>query len=157
MRGRLAVWVAGVVVVTAAVIFVVVYRETGIRLRAEIDRDIAGDATHLAHTLGQPRHQSPQQLLTAARSYTRAQPYGQASALLFVIVPGVGAASNHPELFGSEVPDDSEPPAVQSQENALGRRLATPRPGYSTLELPDVGKVRLYQTRVVVDGHLAYA
>jgi two-component system, OmpR family, sensor kinase len=157
MRGRLAVWVAGVVVVTAAVIFVVVYRETGIRLRAEIDRDVAGDAMQLAHTLGQPQHQSPQQLLTAARSYTRAQPYAQASALLFVIVPGVGTASNHPELFGPQAPDDSEPPASQSQENTLGHRLAIPHAGYSTLELPDVGKVRLYQARVVTGGHLAYA
>ncbi len=157
MRGRLTAWVAVVVVLTAAVIFVVVYRETGIRLRAEIDSDIAGDAMQLAHTLGQPRHQSPQQLLAAARNYTRAQPYSEASAVLFVIVPGVGTASNHPELFGSATPDDGESAAVQAQENVLGRRLAIPQAGYSTKPVPDVGKVRLYEGRVNAGGHVAYA
>src|ERR1700744_4703451 len=126
MRERLAVWVAGVVVVTTAVIFVVVYRETGIRLKAEIDRDVAGDATQLARTLAQPRHGSERQLLAAARNYTRSQPYGQASALLYVLVPGVGTASNHPELFGATRPDDDESGAVQAQENVLGRHLAVP-------------------------------
>jgi signal transduction histidine kinase len=156
MRGRLAAWVAAVVVLTAAVTFVVVYRETGIRLRAEIDHDIAGDAMQLGHTLGQPSHQSPHQVLAAAQSYTRAQPYSEASAVLFVIVPGVGTASNHPELFGSATPDDNESAAVQAQENALGRRLAIPRAGYSTTELPDVGNVRLYEARVNAGGHVAY-
>jgi two-component system OmpR family sensor kinase len=157
MRERLAVWVAGVVILTAAVIFVVVYRETGIRLRAEIDHDVAGDATQLAHTLGQPRHQSAAQLVAAARNYTRAQPYGQASALLFVLVPGAGTASNHPELFGAARPDGGESGAVQAQENVLGRHLAIPRPGYSTADAPDVGKVRLYEVRVRSGAHVAYA
>jgi signal transduction histidine kinase len=157
MRGRLTAWVAVVVVLTAAVIFVVVYRETGLRLRAEIDRDVAGDAMQLAHTLSQPGRQAPQQLLAAAQSYTRAQPYSAASAALFVIVPGAGTASNHPELFGSATPDDNESAAVQSQENVLGRHLAIPQAGYSTKELPDVGKVRLYEARVNVGGHVAYA
>jgi signal transduction histidine kinase len=157
MRERLAVWVAGVVILTAAVIFVVVYRETGIRLRAEIDRDLAGDATQLGHTLGQPRYQSGRQLLAAAQGYTRAQPYGQASALLFVLVPGAGTTSNHPELFGAVAPEDHESITVQAHENALGRKLAIPRTGYTTADAPDVGKIRLYEVRVSSGNHVAYA
>jgi signal transduction histidine kinase len=157
MRGRLTAWVAGVLVVTAAVIFVVVYRETGSGLRAEIDRDIAGDAGQLAHAFNQPIYHSPAQALAAARVYARGQPYGAASTLLFMMIPGVGTASNHPELLGAASPEKGETVEIQKEENALGRQVRIPHAGYSTKHLPDVGHVRLYEVRLRVAGHVAYA
>ena len=127
-------WVAAVIVVCMAVTFLVVYDATGSRLRSEIDGDLHGSAVDFAHALSSQHGSSPQALLTSARGYATAQPYRQASTLLFALIPGVGSASNHPELFGSNRPDDGESAAHQAQENAIGRRLLEPTPGYSTQE-----------------------
>ena len=40
VRWRLVAWVTGVLVAVAAVIFVVVYEQTGTELRAEVDQDV---------------------------------------------------------------------------------------------------------------------
>src|SRR5438270_3902751 len=48
LRWRLTLWVAAVVLVCTAVIFVVVYNNTGTQLRAQVDRDLRGDTGQLA-------------------------------------------------------------------------------------------------------------
>jgi two-component system, OmpR family, sensor kinase len=156
MRARLTAWVAAVIVVCMAVTFLVVYDATGSRLRSEIDGDLHSSAVDFAHALSSKRGSTPNALLASARGYATAQPYNQASTLLFALIPGVGSASNHPELFGSTHADDGESPADQVQENAVGRRLIDPRPGYSTRKAPDVGKVRLYELPVRAAGTTVY-
>jgi len=148
--------VAAVVVATLAVSFVFVYNETGNRLRAALDGNIRTDASQMAQALMAPPGTSSQELLRIAREYASSQPYGKASALLFLIVPGVGTASNHPELFGHGLAED-ETRAEQLRENTLGRRLTVPHPGFSTHEAPDVGQLRMYQRRILVGGRVAYA
>ncbi|MGZ4283010.1 MAG: ATP-binding protein [Solirubrobacteraceae bacterium] len=156
MRVRLMAWVAAVIVVCMAVTFLVVYDATGTRLRSEIDGDLHASAVDFAHALSAQRGATPDALLASARGYATAQPYNQASTLLFALIPGVGSASNHPELFGSNRPDDRESGAHQAQENELGRRLLEPIPGYSTRKAPDVGKVRLYELPVRAAGTTVY-
>ena len=51
LRWRLTAWVAGVLLVSAAVVFFVVYQDTGSQLRSEIDRDISGDTGPLLQSL----------------------------------------------------------------------------------------------------------
>ena len=148
--------VAVVVVATLAVAFLLVYSDTGNRLRSELDRNIHSDANQLAHALLVSPPAAAGKLLATARGYAASQPYGRASALLFLIVPGVGTASNHPELFG-QGEDDDETPAEQARENQLGRRLTVPHRGFSTRAAPDVGSLRLYEQRIVVAGLVAYA
>jgi signal transduction histidine kinase len=155
-RARLTAWVAGVTVVCVAVIFLVVYDATGNRLRSEIDRDLHGAAFDFAQALDTERGDTPAALLASARSYATVQPYNRASTLLFVLIPGVGSASNHPELFGSETADDGESRGHQAQENVLGQRMIRPTPGYSTMRAPDVGKVRLYELPIHAAGGTAF-
>ena len=146
LRWRLTAWVAGVLLVSAAVMFVVVYRDTGDQLRGQIDRDVAGDTGQLEQSLVSLSGDSPRQVALAAGRYVRAQPFTATSTLLFAIVPGAGTASNHPELFGgSSRPDDGETAAQQARENALGRALRTPHLGYTTREVPDVGATRILE------------
>jgi two-component system OmpR family sensor kinase len=145
-------WVAGVLLVSAAVIFAVVYRDTGDQLRAQIDRDIAGDAGQLRQSLVPLAGETPRRIALAARRYVHAQPFRSTSTLLFVLVPGAPTTSNHPELFGSSRPDDGETVAQQVAENVVGRRLLIPRIGYSTRVAPDVGVVRILEHRVNVGG-----
>jgi two-component system OmpR family sensor kinase len=156
MRARLMAWVAAVIVVCMAVTFLVVYDATGNRLRSDIDGDLHGSAVDFAHALSSQRGVTPDALLTYARGYATAQPYNQASTLLFALIPGVASTSNHPELFGSNRPDDGESPSEQAQENELGRRLLEPRPGYSTRKAPDVGNVRFYETPIRAAGTTVY-
>jgi signal transduction histidine kinase len=94
--------------------------------------------------------------MATARRYVSSQQFGRGSALLFLLVPGVGTASNHPELFGRARPD-SESPAAQALESRMGRLLAIPRAGYKTREAPDVGALRFYEQRFTTAGRVAYA
>jgi two-component system, OmpR family, sensor kinase len=148
--------VAFVVIATLAVSFVFVYNNTGSRLKSELDHDIRGSASQLARALTLPPDASPRELMTTARRYVSSQPFGRASALLFLLVPRVGTASNHPELFGRARPD-RESPAEQALERRMGRLLAIPRGGYNTREAPDVGSLRFYEQRFTTAGRVAYA
>lgn len=149
LRWRLTGWVAAVMMVSVAVIFLVVYNDTGTEVQAQIDRDIAGDTNQLAQALGPSASLSAVQLTGAARRYVEAQPYGSSSTLLFVLVPGGGAAFNHPEIVspgGGEDPGESA--VEQVREEQLAHRLVRPELGYSVQRVPDIGAARLLEHSV---------
>jgi two-component system, OmpR family, sensor kinase len=152
LRWRLAAWVALVLLISSGITFVVVYRGTGTQLRRQIDQGLAGDADELGQTLVTAGAVSPREVAAIATRYVRGQPFSASSTLLFALIPGVGTATNRPELFGSPLPDSDETPAEQRQENRLARRLLTARDGYSTLNLPDIGYLRLLKRSVRVPG-----
>jgi two-component system OmpR family sensor kinase len=152
LRWRLTFWVAGVMLVSAAVIFVVVYKDTKTRLLAQIDHDVSGDTGQLADLVASLRNRSPRQVARAVDLYLAAQPYSTSSTLLFVVVKGQATASNHPELFGIPHLDNGETEVQQQQENELGRRLLQPRPGFSTQPVPDAGKMRIHERLVPFVG-----
>ncbi len=157
LRARLIAAVAAVVLIAVAASFAVVYHSTGSQLRAEIDRSIRGGANELRHAITEQPGASPNAVLATARRYAASQPYSNSALLLFVMVPGVGTAGNHPELFGSSKPDGGESMTEQAVENAEGRRLEQPHSGFSTKPGPDVGDLRLFELRFEVGGHTVYA
>ena len=130
--------------VSAAAVFIVVYRDTGAQIRGQIDRDVTGDVGQLAQALRPLANQSPEQIAAAATRYVRAQPYTASSTLLFSLVPGAPTASNHPEVFGG-APELGESSAEQAREDNMARRLLVPRLGYSTQLVPDVGRMRILE------------
>ncbi len=132
-------------IVSAAAVFVVVYESTGSELRAQIDRDIRGDATQLSQALRPLSGRGASEIARAATRYVRAQPYSATSTLLFVLVPGAPTASNHPEVFGAARPEPGETAVERAREDELGRRLLVPRPGYSAPRVPDVGRFRILE------------
>jgi signal transduction histidine kinase len=138
--------------VSAGVIFFVVYNDTGSRLRAQIDRDIAGDTSQLSVLVSSLQGRDPAQVVRAIDLYLRAQPYSATSTLLYAMVPGAGTATNHPELFGFSGRDDFEPVAEQQREVSLGRALLVPRIGYSVQRVPDAGKMRINERSVTLGG-----
>jgi len=149
LRWRLTAWVAGVMIVSAAVVFAVVYASTGNQLRSQIDHDLRGDTTQLSEFLRPLAGQPPNVITAAADRYFGNQPYGATSTLLFVLIPGASTASNHPEVFGGP-PDNGENGAEQAQEDALGASLKVPRIGFSTQPVPDVGKARMLERQLAV-------
>src|SRR5262249_9152779 len=108
-------------------------------------RDISGDTSQLIQSLQTLKGDRPDVIIAAAKRYVVAQPYTATSTLFFVLSPGVGTASNHPELFGGGPPEGGETEADQQIENAEGRRLKVPHLGYSTALVPDVGRTRIFE------------
>jgi two-component system OmpR family sensor kinase len=153
LRWRLTTWVAGVMLISAAVISIVIYEDTGAELRNQIDRNIASDTSQLSHLLGSLDGLNSSLIVAAAKRYVLAQPYTANSTLLFVLIPGAPTVSNHPELFATYGPAGEETLKEQATENAVARQLLRPRIGYSTYRVPDVGAMRLHE-RTVHAGQL---
>lgn len=152
LRWRFTAWVAVVMLLFAAVIFVAVYRGTATQLRRQIDHELTGAASELAHNLESHGASSSHALAVAADRYVNDQPFGASSTLLFVSVPGAGTRTNQSELLGLATPEYGESIAEQDQENRLAHRLFTVHDGYSTLDFPDVGDLRLLKRRVAIGG-----
>jgi signal transduction histidine kinase len=148
LRWRLTAWVAAVLLVCAAAVFVVVYQDTGTQIRNEIDRDIVGDVSQLAQALRPDAGLSSAQLSRAADNYVHAQPYTANSTLLFVLIPGARTVSNHPEVFGVGPPEPGESTAEQAAENQSAHALTIPRLGFSNQHVPDVGRTRIMERRL---------
>jgi signal transduction histidine kinase len=155
LRWRLTAWVAVVMLLFAAVIFLAVYHGTATQLRQQIDRGLAGDAGEFSHNLRLLDEDSPHALAAAASSYVHDQPFGASSTLLFAVIPGAGTSTNQPELLGNTAPDNDETPVEQDQENRLARRVLSVHAGYSTVDFPDVGDLRLLKRQVSVDARLS--
>ncbi|HEY2631343.1 MAG TPA: ATP-binding protein [Solirubrobacteraceae bacterium] len=152
MRWRLGAWVALVVLVSSAITFVVVYRGTGRELRHQIDREITGAASELARAMRSPKGLSPTVTAQRAASYIHGQPFSASSTLQFARVAGAGTSSNRPELFSTARVDNGETAAEQANENRLAASLRTVKDGYSTVELPDVGDLRLLERSFTLPG-----
>ena len=148
LRWRLAGWVTVVVLLCTGISFVAVYRGTGTQVRQQIDKEIAGNAGDLAHDLSISKSATPAQVARAADGYVRDQSFAASSTVLFTLVPGAATSSNRPELFSNLPPDNNETANEQDQENRLSRKLLTVPDGYSTLSLPDLGKLRVLKRSV---------
>jgi two-component system, OmpR family, sensor kinase len=152
LRWRLAGWIALVTLICTGIAFAAVYRGTGAQLRGQIDSELSGDAAEFAHNLTSSHVSSPAGVKRLASTYVNNQPFSASSTFLFAMVPGVGTATNRPELFAHARPDNGETEAEQAQENRLSRQLVSVPLGYTTLALPDVGNLRLVKRTVHVRG-----
>ncbi len=152
LRWRLVAWVVGAMVIVSAVMFVVVYEQTGSELRTQVNEDITGDVNQLAEAVRALRTQSPTRLAAQLRAYVQAQPSRGSTSLLFAVVPGFGTVTNHPELLGTGRPDDGESAAEQQRENARGRALLDGPVGQRTLPAPDLGAVRIDERLITAAG-----
>jgi two-component system, OmpR family, sensor kinase len=156
LRWRLAGWVALVTLVCTGIAFVAVYRGTGTQLRNQIDTEIAGYASGLAHGLARAHADTPKHARDEAAEYVGDQSFAASSIVLFVTIPGTRTVTNRPELFSdSDLPDNGESVAEQEHENRLSSRLLSVPAGYSTLPLPDVGDMRVLKRVVRLAGGLS--
>jgi two-component system, OmpR family, sensor kinase len=135
-------------VAPVALSFAIIYRETGSRLRAQIQKDVSADSTQLLQSLRLFSTDSQPALLARARRYVHAQPFESTLTLLFVLSAGTKPVSNYPELFSPSAPDDGESPAEQHAENLLAVRMDTPHLGEGVRDLPDVGAVEVRERRL---------
>ncbi len=144
----MALWVGVVLVVGFGVIFAVVYQDTGSQVRAELNREIAGDVTQLASALRPATGGSPGQISAAATRYVRARPFAASTRLLFVLIAGASPTSNHPEVFRQGSTEPGETAAEQAAEDRASQALRSPRLGYTTAPVPDGGEMTVFERRV---------
>ncbi|HEX4186499.1 MAG TPA: ATP-binding protein [Solirubrobacteraceae bacterium] len=148
LRWRLAGWVAAVTLLCTGIAFAAVYRGTGTQLRSQVDHELRVYAGELSHDLARSDAATPRQLAAGAKRYVLDQPFSAGSTLLFVEVPGEGTSSNRSELFAGAAPDNGETPAEQAREGRLSAQLSTVGEGYTTLNLPDIGRFRVIKNSV---------
>lgn len=151
LRWRLVAWVVATMLVVLAIVFVVVYEQTGSQLRAQTDQDVHGDVGQLSEAVRTMHPASPAELVIRLRRYIGSQPYRGQSSLLFAVVPGDQTVSNHPETLGNN-PPDGETQAEQGRENALGRKLLSGPVGPRTALVPDIGRARIDERLVSSAG-----
>ena len=150
LRWRLTAWVAAVMIAAIAIMFLVVYNDTGSQLRSQVDHDLRDDTGQLAQFVHPLRGQSAAALSMAVERYLKGQTYSANSTLLFAIVPAAGTASNHPELFTPVRVEAGETPQEQAEENAAGKALTIPHVGYSDRRVPDAGRMRILERPISV-------
>jgi signal transduction histidine kinase len=146
LRWRLAIWVAGVMLVSSAIVFVFVYVNTGTQVQRQIDDDILGDTGQLAHTLRTSRDPTVATVAATAIGYVDAQPYIHTNTLFFVFIPGQAAISNEPAVFehafGGETAEQRRVEAAELES------LRTARLGYRTSRVAEAGTLRVFEQAV---------
>jgi signal transduction histidine kinase len=151
LRWRLAIWVAGVMLLSSAIVFVFVYVNTGTQVKRQIDGDLAGDTGQLAHTLRAIPAATVAKVVATARGYVSSQPYFSHNTLFFVLISGEPAITNEPEVFARMI----------RAENSAGagttplRSLFTPRLGFQTAHVADAGSLRLHVQSVTTGPVMA--
>jgi heavy metal sensor kinase len=146
LRWRLTALIGAVVVLAVGATYLAVYRGTGTQLRQQIDRELKADAQAFARAGVPAGDQTSGQVEAAARQYIASQPFRASSRLLVVSLPGRPPLSNEPQLV-TPTGAATDPSAVEE-----GRELAGTRPGFASVDIGDVGALRLYRAPVVRAG-----
>jgi signal transduction histidine kinase len=153
LRWRLVAGFVATMLVVLAVVFVLVYEQTGSQLQARTDSDVHGDVTQLAEATRTLRAGSAAQVAAGLSRYIQAQPYSATSSLLFAVIPGHQAISNHPELLSlRSTPDRHETRPEQDREIAQSRALRSGAAGQRTAIVSDLGPARIDEQTVTIAG-----
>jgi two-component system, OmpR family, sensor kinase len=150
IRWRLAGGIAAILVVAAAITFFAIYRGTGDQLRAQIDHELRTDVAGFTGSVP-PRPSVPREIEAAAARYVAAQPFQASARLLVARVAGGRVVTNEPEVLALRRERD-EPESRQAAEKRQARALLTSPVGYSTIDVTDVGDVRLLSRPVYRAG-----
>jgi heavy metal sensor kinase len=148
LRWRLTALIGAVVVLSVGATYAAVYRGAGTQLRDQIDRELRADAHAFARAGVPPGDPAPAAVEAAARRYIASQPFRGSSRLLIVALPGKPSLSNEPELV--------TPAAGQREPDSASeaRQLTGTRSGFSSVDIGEVGALRLYREPVVRGGRV---
>ena len=142
LRVRLTVSIAAILVLAVGVTFLVIYRGTGSTLRAQVDSELREEvAAFDRQGLGQA--QDVGALAAAGRRYMATQAFGPSARLLILKLSDGRIVTNDPELLGLNRDLEREDPQTQQRENRQARLLLAAPTGFSTVQLEDIGAVRV--------------
>ena len=151
-RPRLAAAIAVIVLAALAGTYVAVYRGTGSDLRGQVDRDLSEDAGNLARHVRSSAAASAADIARQAQRYIDSQPtFGPSAGLLLVKVDGARPATNEPELVGAGR-EAGESAGEQAAEATQARQILSAPVGFSTVDVADVGAVRLLSRPLLTES-----
>jgi two-component system, OmpR family, sensor kinase len=156
LRGRLIGALGVVLVVAFCATFIAVSRGTGSDLRHRVDQELAGEMDSLMRGGAPTRARTPAALAAAARAVLANEPFRASTRLLYEVIPGTATLTNESELLAlkREPGEPTESDLVRRSEAASARVILSARPGYSTVSVPDAGRIRLLVRRVSRAGVL---
>ena len=154
LRLRLTLSIALVLVLAVGATFFAIYRGTGSRLRARIDHELRDEVAAFTARGVPAGAATPGAVAAAGRRYIAAQPFRASARLLIERVAGAGVLTNQPELVPTSR-ERGEPTREQRAEDRQARALLGAPAGFSTLELRDLGALRLRTATVRRDGRVA--
>jgi signal transduction histidine kinase len=140
LRPRITLLVAAVVALCLVVSFAAVYRGTTTALRDSTDRGLRDDLATLRASV---TASTPADATRQAQAYIARVPSRATTRVVFVVPPGEAPVTNEPELLDTTGHDTDDTPSERDEEEADARTVLTAEPGYTTRELPGVGKVRV--------------
>jgi len=144
LRTRLTLLLAAILAAALGLAFAATYRGTGAQVRGRIDQDLREDVDAFSAE-GVP-HGDPAaaEVELRVRAYVGDQPsFGPLARLFVVGVPGGGVVTNEPALVGVTRPDEAESPGRKTKEGRQAIELRRARPGFSTVQVDEVGGLRL--------------
>jgi signal transduction histidine kinase len=147
LRARLALAIAGILVVALGTTFVATYRGTGTQVQAQIDQDLRQEASAFEQKI--PMFKVTRRRVTrVAQRYIADQVTFSVAPRLYVVrVAGGGIVSNQPELNPGGGVSTSGP----QRESAEARAIRTAPLGFTNVTV-NGDAVRLYAIPVLRDG-----
>ncbi|MCB0859699.1 MAG: HAMP domain-containing protein [Solirubrobacterales bacterium] len=172
LRGKLALAIALVLLTALGITYVAVYRGTGSELSSRTDNELAQEVDRISTRLESAAGEDPDAYTRRARTITSAENFGPNARVVSISIADGGTATNQPELVepGIDRPDgggdgsgtsgdgehgDDDGSHEPDEKRQDARRILTASPGYSTIEIEDVGKVRLLAREVELPGRVA--
>jgi len=154
LRARLTLLLAAILAAALGLAFAATYRGTGAQVRGQIDQDLREDVDAFTAQGVPDGAPTPGEVERRARAYVRDQPsFGPLARLFVVSVPGRPVVTNEPALIGvSGAPDEAELPSRKTREGRQALALRGARTGFSTVEVDEVGGLRLLVASVRRDG-----
>lgn len=151
LRTRLTLSIALILVAAVGTTFVVIYRGTGSTLRDQIDRELYTESDALIRQ-GVASSSDSNAAAREARRYVRSQAFGPSARLLIVTLKDGRMVTNDPELLGLAGDLDRENAPQQRREDGQIHRLLHTRDRFSTVQLTDIGQVRVLTRPAVAGG-----
>lgn len=174
-RAKLALSIALVLLAALGVTYFAVYQGTGNELENRTETDLEREAERLDTQLRSGFAERPDEYLARARALVGAEGFGPNSRVITISIAGAGVATNQPGLIQPGLPDDSkdsghkdeheedseggggsgESSHQQQERRENAQEILGAEPGYSTIEIDDVGKVRLLTDPSLLPGGVA--
>ncbi len=165
LRGRLAIAIAFILLGALTVTYFAVYRGTGTELRQRTEADLEREVETLSRKMVSDPVLTPEGYSQRASQLAMAENFGTSSRVVSITVGGGIPQTNQPDLLGlgagdEEGPDHSEEesdehgPGGDDEHHGPGDalELLEADSGFTSVEVDDVGEVRLLTRTVPLPG-----
>lgn len=168
LRGKLAFSIALVLLLALGVTYLAVYRGTGSELESRTESDLERELERLSVQLAAGDADSPAEYTSRARAISSAETFGPNARVISISVDGGGTATNQPKLVvpgdhdegesddhEKEREDDHDSKHEMEERREDSDRILGAESGFSTIEIEDVGEVRLLTSQVELPGEVS--